>query len=340
MVRCPYLCDLSTFSGSATAAKDASTNVKYNVYKGNAYFIGGEKVISGVNVKHENYSSRTAVRGFNTDRNLFTIPESGIYRLSYAVCSNNVKQVRQLVLSANDAVIVTKDVDWSYNKILIDGTISEEAQTLEKNTVIKAKGSDTNIILDYILLEKVGEQVAVSDLTYASYVPSCNVIAPDNVKVYTAKANEGRTSVSLHELPAGTIIPAGTAVLVGAPADTYTFAASADEASVITDNDLQAATAETKGDGATTYALTKKDGKPVFAIVAEGVNIPEGKAYLKLEKVTGAKLYSIDNGEVTGISEIKDTTNDSSAYYTLQGLKTNKATKGIYIHNGKKVVVK
>lgn len=335
-----YLCDLSTFSGSATTAKDASTNVKYNVYKGNAYFIEGEKVISEVNVEHKNYSSGTAVRGFDTDRNLFTIPESGIYRLSYAVCSNNVNQVRQLVLSANDAVIVTKDVDWSYNKILIDGTISEEAQTLEKNTVIKAKGSDTNIILDYILLEKVGEQVAVSDLTYASYVPSCNVIAPDNVKVYTAKANEGRTSVSLHELPAGTVIPAGTAVLVGAPADTYTFAASADETSVITDNDLQAATAETKGDGATTYALTKKDGKPVFAIVAEGVNIPEGKAYLKLEKVTGAKLYSIDNGEVTGISEIKDTTNDSSAYYTLQGLKTNKATKGIYIHNGKKVVVK
>lgn len=339
-----YVCEeLSTFSGSVSAAKDASTNVKYKAYKGNAYFVEGEKAITDTkaNVESENYSSGTAVRGFNTDKNLLTIPEAGVYRLTYAVCSNNVKQMRQFIVSANDEEIVNKGVDWSVNKVLSDGTITEADQAFAKGTVIKAKGSDTNIILDYILLEKVGEQVAVSDLTYATYVPTCNVVAPENVKVYTAKANEAKTSVTLNEIPAGTVIPAGAAVLVGAPADTYTFTASAETASAIGENDLVAATADTKGDGATTYALTKKDGKPVFGLVAEGVTIPEGKAYLQLSSASAAKFFAIGTGVVTGINEVNAAANDADdAYYTLQGMKTNKAVKGIYIHNGKKVVIK
>lgn len=339
-----YVCEeLSTFSGSVSAAKDASTNVKYKAYKGNAYFVEGEKAITDTkaNVESENYSSGTAVRGFNTDKNLLTIPEAGVYRLTYAVCSNNVNATRQFIVSANDQEIVNKDVDWSVNKVLSDGTITEADQVFAKGTVIKAKGSDTNIILDYILLEKVGEQVAVSDLTYATYVPACNVVAPENVKVYTAKANEAKTSVTLNEIPAGTVIPAGAAVLVGAPADTYTFTTSAEAASAIGENDLVAATADTKGDGATTYALTSKDGKPVFGLVAEGVVIPEGKAYLQLSAASAAKFFTIGTGVVTGINEVNVAANDADdAYYTLQGMKTNKAVKGIYIHNGKKVVIK
>ena len=32
---------------------------------------------------------------------------------------------------------------------------------------------------------------------------------------------------------------------------------------------------------------------------------------------------------------------DESSYYTLQGVKVNKPTsKGVYLHNGKKIVVK
>lgn len=48
----------------------------------------------------------------------------------------------------------------------------------------------------------------------------------------------------------------------------------------------------------------------------------------------------IDN-ETTGISELKNnTSNADAAYYTLQGVKVVKPVKGIYIHQGKKVIVK
>ena len=48
----------------------------------------------------------------------------------------------------------------------------------------------------------------------------------------------------------------------------------------------------------------------------------------------------MDN-ETTGISELKDnSSNIDAAYYTLQGIKVVKPLKGIYIHQGKKVIVK
>lgn len=48
----------------------------------------------------------------------------------------------------------------------------------------------------------------------------------------------------------------------------------------------------------------------------------------------------MDN-ETTGISELKNNaSNSDAAYYTLQGVKVAKPVKGIYIHQGKKVLVK
>lgn len=47
------------------------------------------------------------------------------------------------------------------------------------------------------------------------------------------------------------------------------------------------------------------------------------------------------NNETTGISELKNNaSNSDAAYYTLQGVKVAKPVKGIYIHHGKKVMVK
>lgn len=337
-----YVCSLSSFNGSVKANKDAVTSVKYNEYKGTAYFVEAENVINKTKEGSANYSSGAAMRGFDTNMDLLTIPETGVYRLSYAVCSNNLKEPRQFFVSAGDEEIVNKDVNWSVNKVTTDGTITEAAMTFNEGTVIKAKGSDTNIILDYILLEKVtSEDVAVSSVKFATYVPVINVVAPADVKVYTAKVNEAKSAVVLTEVPAGSVIAKGTPVLVGAEEGSYAFAASAHEATTVADNDLKAAAADTKGDGATIYALVEQDGKAVFAPLKEGVAVSLGHAYLKLPAASATRFYSIQfGGETTGINEVNAAAKADGAYYTLQGVKTSKAAKGIYIHNGKKVVIK
>ena len=337
-----YVCDANTFSGSVSPMEAGTTDVKYSAYKGTAYFVEAENVINKAKMESANYSSGAAMRGFNTNMNLFTIPETGVYRLSYAVCSNNTNAVRQFVVSAGDEEIVNKDVNWSVNKVTTDGTITEAAMTFNEGAVIKAKGSDTNIILDYILLEKVtSEDVAVSAIKFATYVPTCNVVAPADVKVYTAKVNEAKSAVVLTEVSAGSVIAKGTPVLVGAEAGSYTFEASAGEAASFENNDLKAATADTKGDGSTIYALVEQDGEAVFAPLKEGVAVSVGHAYLELPTASATRFYSIQfGGETTGINEVNAAAKADGAYYTLQGVKTSKAAKGIYIHNGKKVVIK
>lgn len=337
-----YVCDANTFSGSVSPMEAGTTDVKYSAYKGTAYFVEAENVINKAKVESANYSSGAAMRGFNTNWDLFTIPETGVYRLSYAVCSNNTGAGRQFVVSAGDEEIVNKVVQWSVNDVIKKGTMTEAAMTFNEGTVIKAKGSDTNIILDYILLEKVtSEDVAVSAVKFATYVPVINVVAPANVKVYTAKVNEAKSAVVLTEVPAGSVIAKGTPVLVGAEEGSYTFAASANEAAPVENNDLKAAADDTKGDGATIYALVEQDGKAVFAPLKEGVAVSLGHAYLELPAASAARFYSIQfGGETTGINEVNAAAKADGAYYTLQGVKTTKAAKGIYIHNGKKVVIK
>lgn len=337
-----YVCDANTFSGSVSPVESGTTEIKYSAYKGTAYFIEAENVIKKTKEESANYSSGAAMRGFNTNMDLFTVPETGVYRLSYAVCSNNVREPRQFFVSAGDEEIVNKVVQWSVNKVTTDGIITEAAMTFNEGTVIKAKGSDNNIILDYILLEKVtSEDVAVSAVKFATYVPTCNVVAPAGVKVYTAKVNEAKSAVVLTEVPEGSVIAKGTPVLVGAEEGSYTFEASANEVTTIGDNDLKAATADTKGDGSTIYALVEQDGKAVFAPLKEGIAVSVGHAYLELPAASATRFYSIQfGGETTGINEVNAAAKADGAYYTLQGVKTSKAAKGIYIHNGKKVVIK
>lgn len=195
--------------------------------------------------------------------------------------------------------------------------------------------------LDYVLIQKTAESVSVSKVKFATYVPTCNVVAPADVKVYTAKVNEDKSAVVLTEVPANFVIAKGTPVLVGAEPGSYTFAASADEAATIENNELKAAADDTKGNGSTIYALVEQDGKAVFAPLKEGVAVSLGHAYLELPAASATRFYSIQfGGETTGINEVNAAAKADGAYYTLQGVKTSKAAKGIYIHNGKKVVIK
>ena len=196
-------------------------------------------------------------------------------------------------------------------------------------------------VVDYIAIMKTAEPVSVSAVKFATYVPTINVVVPAEAKVYTAKVNEAKSAVVLTEVPEGSVIAKGTPVLVGAEAGSYTFEASAGEAASFENNDLKAATADTKGNGSTIYALVEQDGKAVFAPLKEGVAVTLGHAYLELPAASATRFYSIQfGGETTGINEVNAAAKADGAYYTLQGVKTSKAAKGIYIHNGKKVVIK
>ena len=56
-----------------------------------------------------------------------------------------------------------------------------------------------------------------------------------------------------------------------------------------------------------------------------------------------AKMMIVFDDEMGGVTEIKHVEvekNADNAYYTLQGVKVLRQTRGIFIHNGKKIVIK
>ncbi len=66
-----------------------------------------------------------------------------------------------------------------------------------------------------------------------------------------------------------------------------------------------------------------------------------GKGYLNISVGAGAKPSFIAFEETTGISNAAvETTEDDGTYYNLQGVRVMNPQKGIYIKNGKKIVIK
>lgn len=188
---------------------------------------------------------------------------------------------------------------------------------------------------------KITETVSVSEAGYATYATKYNVEVPndENVKVMTVKVNDDNSTITLNDVAAGTVIPANTGILVKAAQGNHDFVVTSKEGTKLENNSLVAATTGVPSDGATFFALTTlSDGKVGFAVVNKDVVIPAGKAYLKVPEATAAKFFGLD-GEATGINSVK-TAKADGAYYTLEGVKTTKPVKGLYIHNGKKIVVK
>lgn len=184
------------------------------------------------------------------------------------------------------------------------------------------------------------ETVSVSDAGYATYATTNNIVVPksNDVEVMTVKVNDDNSTITLNDVAAGTVIPANTGILVKADKGDYNFVVTSDEGKDLENNSLVAAKEAVPSDGSTYFALTKIGDKVGFAVVNNGVKIPAGKAYLKVPAATTAKFFGLD-GEATGINSVK-TAKADGAYYTLEGVKTTKPVKGLYIHNGKKIVVK
>ena len=93
------------------------------------------------------------------------------------------------------------------------------------------------------------------------------------------------------------------------------------------------------------YVLTYHNGGYVFAETEfQSADVDNQHAYLDLNSVNSgnARAYSIRfvKGNTTGINDIKAETIDSNVIYDLRGQRVERPTKGIYIINGKKVMIK
>lgn len=137
-----------------------------------------------------------------------------------------------------------------------------------------------------------------------------------------------------------TKVPAATPVVIkGEKGKTYNLSTTREESlDDVSSNVLEGTVdAPLTVSGDNIYALANLSNGPGFYRVKSGVEIPQYKAYYT---ATGASVDAFIFEEYTGINKV--VADDANAeVYTISGMKVDKANKkGVYIVNGKKVVVK
>ena len=165
----------------------------------------------------------------------------------------------------------------------------------------------------------------------------------EGVKAYTATGYNNITKTIW--LTRVMEVPAGTGILVKGDAGNYRIPHATVQSAYanwfVGNLGETIKIGETDGDK-TNYYL--KDG--TFKSVAGYANIGKNKAYLQLPTSVfgGTRSIGISYDDEDGTTSIKDLTpalsEGEGAWYTLQGQRVAKPGKGLYIKNGKKVIVR
>ena len=148
-------------------------------------------------------------------------------------------------------------------------------------------------------------------------------------------------------------VPAYTGVLLKAldnettPSDFYYAIGEDDDKNyTITNNIMHGVTVNPRNAGAATVdeVIYVMQGGIFKKAMASTVSLPVHKAYAKIEGMpAGSKVefsFSDDNTTNAIVTIDAEEKNADNAYYNLNGQRVNKPQQGIYIHKGKKIIIR
>lgn len=234
-----------------------------------------------------------------------------------------------------------------------------------------AKRNDTNIPQSYYIITKTGafERAGFNNFytdDNSSAFTFEEVTYPNTITFNDAQNINGVSHIATFSAPFATIIPAGVkAYYVSAKGTEATMTAidaqviPANQGVILTSESCAAATmVPAAGETAATITgnqLGNSAGNTRSLTAGEGYilrNGSEGTAFYpcKAGSLPINKAYLLGNGEsaiamnfgnaVTGINTIAAPASAKAPIFDLSGRRVVKATKGLYIQNGKKVIVK
>ena len=189
-----------------------------------------------------------------------------------------------------------------------------------------------------------GYEIKVAAGEYATYYKDEALkVEDENAKLYTITAVSGTTATAT-EL---NVAAANTPLLVknnAAETKTILLIPTTEEANNVTvysgfKGTLEATQIAGSTDTQANYVCTGKQ----FTWVKDAGTIAANRCWLELVSSTGAPVLDIVfDGNATGIETTKFTDDANDAWYDLNGrrLQAKPTTKGVYILNGRKVVVK
>lgn len=217
-----------------------------------------------------------------------------------------------------------------------------QARAGEVYLVTPTKNSADSVLINHPQKPVIEEvSITISEGGYTTYFSSNSYTLPAGTEagIVTAASN---TSMTVdYRYKAGDIIPANTPVIIKGAAGDYTIAIIAPEGTSPSPNLLAGSDEPTAVTGDYTYRFDKENsGETIGFYRTDTFTTGAHEAYLSLSAFSEANAYLLNGGVISGINEINEI-NKTGIVYDLQGRIVKKPVRGgIYLINGKKVILK
>ena len=156
------------------------------------------------------------------------------------------------------------------------------------------------------------------------------------------------SNTSMHLEPV-TKVPANTGLILKGIAGSdniYPLETTDDETDDVSENMLTSNTTDTYTvETDNVYVLSNlDDGQPGFYLAAQGIHVGKYKSFLVLSENPNRLALAFEEDDVTGIGNLTPATQpsalNSQPIYTLDGRRIQNPGKGVYIVNGKLIIIK
>lgn len=231
--------------------------------------------------------------------------------------------------------------------------IAEAFQAAGNIYTLKVTSANNTQIIKIVVYAKdeivAGAINIATEEGFGTFYTDKNYVLPQGLTAFGYTSIDGNTLTKSVEYVAGDIVPANTAVVVKGAKGSYNYYNTEEVATkTIENNLLKGVTTDTKIEaksGVKRYILTRADdGILAFYRTNTGtINVKANRAYLEVPTAMAVASFSLE-GSATGINNVV-TTAAKQGIYTISGVRLNATTTkelpaGIYIVDGKKVIVK
>ena len=324
------------YSGSFTLT-GTDPVLTYNSVESNVvYFSDAENIVGGTENASGNANIRCSdAKGayFASATNVVTLP-AGRYTIHTQVWGGH---------NTDDS----KNVDFTFNDGTSDfyvhrttGALNPKSQefTLTSTATITVTGGASGKVLDLVYIVKTGEVATITSAGWSTlFTPyALDFSGVAGLTAYTATCDG--TTVTLTPVEN---VPANTGVVLKGAANDYNIPVIASSSTAQGDLKGSATDAKAYDESYNYYYLAMNGANAQFKKLTSG-SIAAGKAYLQLDKATPARELSVSFEEdVTAISSVELSQDKmQNEFFDLQGRRVAQPTKGLYIVNGKKIIIK
>ena len=241
------------------------------------------------------------------------------------------------IVSLSEDVFYEEEGDLMYIKVVAsDQLATGETQGYLKNVNLAVSSTESTLPDDEPFICTGSLSTTITTLGYASFSwPKALDFSNSGLTAFIVTSCDGNT---LH-LESVTKVPANTGLILKGSENTYPLETTDGTTDDVSSNLLSSNTDDVYTVASDDiYVLSNLDGgQPGFYKADNGIHVAKYKSYLQYS-VSGARRHFSIEEQTTGITPVFYDASDT--LYDLQGRRVSKPTQGVYIRNGKKIVIK